>query len=182
MRVIAGRARGRKLEVPDGKNTRPTPDRVREALFSILAIDFTGLRVLDLFAGSGALGIEALSRGADEALFVESHRTAVLCLRRNLGEFSLQSRVVAAPVAPTLRDLGRQKESFSLVFLDPPYALELGTETLRALKALGLVRPGGIIVCEHASRLKRPVVPEGWQILRARTFGEVSLLIIAAQA
>ena len=117
MRVVAGNFKGRRLATPRGSRTRPTADRVREALFSILG-DVSGLRVLDLFAGSGALGIEALSRGAASAVFVERDPAAVAAIERNLTAVGVEAVVVRQDV---LRYLARAEGPFELVFCDPPY-------------------------------------------------------------
>jgi 16S rRNA (guanine966-N2)-methyltransferase len=129
MRVIAGTHRGRELTAPKGRATRPASDRVREALFSILG-DVSELRVLDLFAGSGALGIEALSRGAAQATLVDSARTAVAAIHRNLEALGLAAEVVAQPVARFLQAAQHAGRQYDLVFLDPPYrhASTLGRE------------------------------------------------------
>ncbi|MGI8748968.1 MAG: 16S rRNA (guanine(966)-N(2))-methyltransferase RsmD, partial [Thermoleophilaceae bacterium] len=120
MRVVAGTHRGRRLHRPPGLGTRPTSDRVREALFSMLADNVTGARVLDLFAGSGALGIEALSRGAARAVFVESSRSTVETVQRNLSELGLDARVHRRDALSYLRGAGGSSH-YDLVFLDPPY-------------------------------------------------------------
>jgi 16S rRNA (guanine(966)-N(2))-methyltransferase RsmD len=134
MRVIAGTHRGRELTAPKGRATRPTSDRVREALFSILG-DITDLRVLDLFAGSGALGIEALSRGAQKATLVDSGHAAVAAIRRNLDTLGLEAEVVSQPAARFLQAASRDGRQYDLVFLDPPYrhASTLGRELSSAL-------------------------------------------------
>ena len=117
MRIVAGEFRGRRLTAPRGMRTRPTADRVREALFSMLG-DVSGARVLDLYAGSGALGIEALSRGAESAVFVERDPRAVAAIERNLAAIGLEERVVRGDA---LRFLARDEGTFDLVFCDPPY-------------------------------------------------------------
>jgi 16S rRNA (guanine966-N2)-methyltransferase len=134
MRVIAGTHGGRELIAPKGRATRPTSDRVREALFSILG-DITGLRVLDLFAGSGALGIEALSRGAEHATLVDSASSAIATIRRNLDALGLSAEVVRQPAARFLQAASRDARQYDLVFLDPPYrhASTLGRELTSAL-------------------------------------------------
>ena len=120
MRVIAGRFGGRRLSAPRGARTRPTADRVREALFSVLG-DLEGARVLDLFAGSGALGIEALSRGAAEATFVDSAPAALRALRENLTALDLEAEVRRADARGFLRSARKAGREYDLVFLDPPY-------------------------------------------------------------
>ena len=121
MRVVAGDLRGRRLAAPPGRAVRPTSDKVREALFSILG-DVTGLRVLDLFAGSGALGIEALSRGASEAVFVDSSARAIAAIRSNLESLGLDGRISRADAVAFLRRSAGEP-GYGLVFIDPPYDL-----------------------------------------------------------
>ena len=136
MRVVAGRFGGRSLVAPRGRSTRPTSDRVREALFSILGPDCVeGAGVLDLFAGSGALGIEALSRGASDAAFVDSSPAAVTAIRRNLTAFGAEAEVRRQDALGYLRGASRDARQYDLVFLDPPYrhAGALGIELSAAL-------------------------------------------------
>ncbi len=153
MRVIAGSARGRRLNSVPGIAVRPTADRVKEALFSMLASRFelAGTAVLDLFAGSGGLGIEALSRGAATALFVESDPAARRILAANLERcgFGERGRVLAAPVDGALRDLARRGARFDGVVLDPPYGHDLAAASVASLAALGLTHPGAWVVAEH---------------------------------
>jgi 16S rRNA (guanine966-N2)-methyltransferase len=134
VRIIAGTHGGRELTAPKGRATRPTSDRVREALFSILG-DIDGLRVLDLFAGSGALGIEAVSRGAAQATLVDSAGPAIAAIRRNLDALGLDVEVVRQPAARFLQAASRDGRQYDLVFLDPPYrhASTLGRELTSAL-------------------------------------------------
>ena len=143
MRVITGLARGRRLETLPGEATRPTAEKVKESLFSAIQFDIEGRRVLDLFAGSGQLGIEALSRGASGCVFVDKNTEAVKIIRRNLQNTGLSS---AAQVLGTdaLSYLTRPGDRFDLVFLDPPYAAELLLPALN--KVAPLVNDGGIIV------------------------------------
>jgi 16S rRNA (guanine(966)-N(2))-methyltransferase RsmD len=150
VRIVAGQHRGRRLKTPAGLDTRPTSDRVREALFSILGDRVEGARVLDLFAGSGALAIEALSRGADRAVLVESDRRAVAAIRANLdaiGEAGARVEPVDA-----LAWLGRARGEYDLVFLDPPYssARDLGGRLSRALPAV--LSENALIVTESDKR------------------------------
>ena len=154
MRVVAGRFGGRRLSAPPGRETRPTADRVREALFSMLG-PLHGARVLDLFAGSGALAIEALSRGAACAVLVERDPRAVAVIQANLRALGLgraEARVVAAPVRAALREASRRGETYDLVLLDPPYrsAPELGRELSAALEPLLAV--GARVVTESDRR------------------------------
>jgi 16S rRNA (guanine966-N2)-methyltransferase len=138
VRVIAGRYGGRELTAPRGRATRPTSDRVREALFSILGERVAGARVLDLFAGSGALAIEALSRGAAEATLVDSAGAAITAIRRNLEALGAEAEVVRAPALRFLEGARNRARQYDLVFLDPPYrqASALGRELTDALQPL----------------------------------------------
>jgi 16S rRNA (guanine(966)-N(2))-methyltransferase RsmD len=152
MRVIAGKWGGRRLHAPAGPATRPTSDRVREALFSILGDRVTGARVLDLFAGSGALGIEALSRGAAEATFVDSSPAAVRAVRANLRALATEGEVRRADARTFLRAASDAGRHYDLVFLDPPYRLaeRLARELSEALPAA--LAPGGLVISESDRR------------------------------
>jgi 16S rRNA (guanine966-N2)-methyltransferase len=154
MRVIAGTHRGRRLAAPPGTDTRPTSDRVRESLFSILG-PLDGERVLDLFAGSGALAVEALSRGAGSALLVERDPRAVAVIRANLEALGLaepEARVHAGPARSALKNASQRGDTYDLVFLDPPYrsAPELGRELSAALGPL--LAAGGRVITESDRR------------------------------
>jgi 16S rRNA (guanine966-N2)-methyltransferase len=175
MRIIAGRLGGRRLVAPRGRDTRPTSDRVREALFSVLA-DVEGAHVLDLYAGTGALGIEALSRGAADATFVESARHALAALRENLAALDLgdSASVVAQPVARAVTSL---TGPFDLVFADPPYAM-VGEVTLAvaALRERGALASGTRAVIEHASRDVAPLL-DGFLARPSRSYGDTMVTI-----
>ncbi len=151
MRVITGKARGIRLTAPDGEQTRPTAERTKEAVFSMIQFETEGRQVLDLFAGSGQLGIEALSRGAAHAVFVDSSKQAIAVIERNLCKtrLALQADVCCAAHRDFLRT-NRNKRSFDLVFLDPPYSLGLIPDVLDALYAGKFLIPGAILVCETA--------------------------------
>jgi 16S rRNA (guanine(966)-N(2))-methyltransferase RsmD len=161
VRVIAGQLRGRALSAPAGDATRPTGARVKEALFSILG-DVSGARVLDLYAGSGALGIEALSRGASTAVFVEAARPALACLRDHLSKLGLDGIATTLPVRveSAAAPLGRHGP-FELVLCDPPWRdVKVARAQLEALANAGLFAPGARIVLEHAAK-DPPPAPEG---------------------
>jgi 16S rRNA (guanine966-N2)-methyltransferase len=180
VRVIAGEHRGRRLVAPPGRDTRPTSDRVREALFSILG-PLDGARVLDLYAGSGALAIEALSRGARSAVLVERDRRAVAALRANLDALGVaepEAQVVAAPARAALKNARAAGDTYDLVFVDPPYrsAPELGQELSEALGPL--LAAGGRVVSESDRRapleLSMPLTLErryGDTLIRIHTHG-----------
>jgi 16S rRNA (guanine(966)-N(2))-methyltransferase RsmD len=152
MRVVGGTLGGRRLIAPRGQATRPTSDRVREALFSILGDRVQGARVLDLFAGSGALGIEALSRGAAEATFVDSAAPAIAALRANLEALGLTAEVLRRDALVFLKATARTPRQYDLVFLDPPYAdaERLGARLGDTLPVL--LAPGGCVVSESDRR------------------------------
>jgi 16S rRNA (guanine966-N2)-methyltransferase len=153
MRVVAGRYGGRRLTAPAGSETRPTSDRVREALFSVLGPSTHDARVLDLFAGSGALGIEALSRGAAEAVFVDRSHRAIQAVRANLEALGIEADVRPIEARAALRAASARHEAYDLVFLDPPYrrAAELGRELSEGL--IAVLAPGARVVTESDRRM-----------------------------
>ncbi len=181
MRIAGGEFRGRILKVPKSDLIRPTQDMVREALFNIIAFAVPGSSFLDLFAGSGAVGIEALSRGACKAAFVESNRRHLAVLEENLSAVLGSRRSVASTVAA---DVYRwietySGEGFSIVFADPPYSTgeERGyCRFLETLASRGVVRPGGIFAAEMKSAQQADSV-QGWTLLRDRTYGKTRLCI-----
>jgi 16S rRNA (guanine966-N2)-methyltransferase len=182
MRIIAGAFKGRRLAPVKGR-TRPTAARVREAVFNILGPALNGARVLDLFAGTGALGIEALSRGAAAAVFVEDHPQAVKALRRNLEDLGLQgqSHLWSLPVSSALKKLAAQGEHFDLAFLDPPYDGEAAPATLQALASLDLLRPGAGVVVEHSRRETLPPQSGPLKLLQVRRYGDTQVAFYVAE-
>ncbi len=156
MRIIAGQAHGRRLKAPRGLHTRPTSARARESIFSRLTVrmDLAGVQVLDIFAGSGSLGIESLSRGAAQVTFVDSSRDAAAAIRANLAQLELsdRARIVVSDVRRALGELGRSRESFDLVFVDAPFKDDMSAEVLALLGEFQLVAPGGWIVVEQSKR------------------------------
>jgi 16S rRNA (guanine966-N2)-methyltransferase len=176
MRIIAGAFKGRRLAPVKGR-IRPTAAKVREAVFSILGPGVGGLRVLDLFAGTGALGIEALSRGAAAAVFVEDHPESLKVLRRNLADLDLADRttVSALPVTTALKKLAGHGESFGLVFIDPPYGGGDALATLTALVSINLLRPGARVVVEHSRRDSLPEACGGLTRLTVRRYGDTQV-------
>jgi 16S rRNA (guanine966-N2)-methyltransferase len=177
VRIVAGSAKGRRLASPAGA-TRPTSDRAREALFNSLTLlgDLDGARVLDLFAGTGAVGLEALSRGAAEAVFVESDRNAAEVLRRNIETVGLPgARLVKRPVAAFLA--APPDAPFDLVFADPPYALddEALAEILNTLAEAKWLADEAVVVVERSARGPGPRWPDGIEALRDRRYGEGAL-------
>ena len=154
MRVVGGKAKGRRLLAPKGQSVRPTAARVKESLFNILPRDFSGMTVLDLFAGTGNLSIEALSRGAAQAVLVDSSARSAAAIKENLRRlgFAAQSEVWIAPVARALRSLARKCERFDVVFLDPPYEQGLAGRALGAIAESELLSESAIVVVEHSVR------------------------------
>lgn len=174
VRIIAGAARGRRLRTPRGRTTRPTSDRVREALFNIIGTLVPESLFLDLFAGSGAVGLEALSRGARRAVFVENNRQALACLATNLRVTGFDDRGQIMPLAarPALAALTREGEAFDLIFCDPPYRQGWGEEILPAV--VPVLAPGGLVVLETANTEAGPVIA-GLAITATRIYGDTAL-------
>ncbi|GIH04474.1 DNA methylase [Rhizocola hellebori] len=179
-RIVAGRYGGRRLSAPEGRHTRPTSDRVREALFSTLdsQMDLSGARVIDLFAGSGAVGLEALSRGAAHALLVEHDPKAVKVIRANIAALDAQgqARVVAGKVGGVLAG-GNPEQGYDLVFADPPYQVTESEieEMLAALAGGAWLTDGALIVIERSSRSPEPSWVQGVTGERGRRYGESTL-------
>jgi 16S rRNA (guanine966-N2)-methyltransferase len=174
-RIVGGVAKGRRLAVPS-RGTRPTSERAREALFSSLAglVDLDGARVLDLFAGSGAVGLEALSRGAAEVVLVDSDRTACESVHRNIAAVALPgARVYRRPAAAFLAG-GGVDEGFDLVFADPPYAFadDHLAGLLTALVEGDWLAAGAVVVVERSARTAAPRWPEGMEPIKQRRYGE----------
>ena len=177
MRITGGIHRGRILKVPEGIEVRPTQDRVREALFNILMHDIAGARFLDLFAGSGAVGLEALSRGASSATFVEQNARHVAFIRANAVMLKVAPEIVSADAYLYLSAFSGTP--FDIAYADPPYALgeERGfAEMLKTLADRNVVRPGGLFIAEMASR-QTVADALGWDLCRDREYGKTRLLI-----
>jgi len=180
VRIISGSARGRRLLAPKNERIRPTADRVKESLFNILAVQlgsFAGRRVLDIFAGTGNLGIEALSRGAADALFIDENREAVALIRKNLEltGFAKQGRVVQKEALAALRSLSDGAETFGLDFLDPPYRQGFSGKVLEFLAASSLIDGRSVVVVETAAV---EALPDSFGRLREfdrRSYGDTAL-------
>ncbi|WP_394728105.1 16S rRNA (guanine(966)-N(2))-methyltransferase RsmD [Altererythrobacter sp. GH1-8] len=177
MRVIAGEWRGRNITAPKGETTRPTADRTRETLFNMLASrlgDFEGLRVADLFAGSGALGIEALSRGAVHCLFVENDQDAVKAIRRNIESFDARGRTDVQ--ANSVMALGPAKVAYDLIMLDPPYETGAASVALDRLLRLDWIGPATWIAVETSAR--ETVEVKGLELVKDRKVGKAKLHLL----
>jgi len=179
MRIVAGTLRSRQLKSLKGLALRPTSDRLRETLFNILGARVEGSRFLDLFAGSGAIGIEAISRGAVSAVFVENHSAAVRLIRANLASMRIESgaRVVLAEVAAAIRTLEKLPDTaFDFIFLDPPYAEEKQYEgTLRAIAKSLLAEESTIVIAEHRKTFELPALLGAMERVRILHQGDAAL-------
>ena len=176
MRVITGKARGVQLKTPDGLATRPTADRVKEALFSIIQIDIPGAKVLDLFGGTGQLGIEALSRGAKSATFVDAGEPACRLIKENLKRTRLEAdgKVVRSDY---MEFLNRCREQYNIIFLDPPYAEVFLENALKKITEIDILASGGIIVAERPLGKELPWDFEGYTRSKDYKYGKVLLTL-----
>jgi 16S rRNA (guanine966-N2)-methyltransferase len=176
MRIIAGSARGRTITAPKGHNTRPTLDFVRESLFNIIQRDVPGAAVLDLFAGSGALALEALSRGADTAVLADTSRQAIECVRRNIEilGYSTRASVFQGDWRTIPARLAGKAYTFDLVFLDPPYDLVQYAEMTDSLYRHGLLKPDALVVIEHHKDVT-PMVMQPFTMLDLRLYGDTAI-------
>ena len=183
MRIIAGEKRGAALFAPRGMDTRPTQDKVKESLFSMIQTEVRGASVLDLFGGSGALALEALSRGADSAMIVDDHREAIHCIQRNTEKLGFEARIdiFAGDWQRALQLAQRQERQFDLVFLDPPYRLPVYEKACSALAEGNLLRPEAVVVLEMLISL--PATPdERFTLWKERTYGETLVRIYRFQS
>ena len=178
MRLTGGEARGRRLKVPRGSLVRPTADRVREALFDILGARVRGARFLDAYAGTGAVGCEALSRGAVRVVFLERDRRALALIEENAraGPWSGEVEIVAGDARRSLQRFGRRNERFDIVFLDPPYE-ESGIADMMVLAARVLATGGALAVEHRSSRVIDPLPEEVALALRSYRYGDTSLTV-----
>lgn len=174
MRVITGSARGRKLKSLEGLETRPTADRVKEGIFNIIQFDLEGRRVLDLFAGTGQMGIEALSRGAASAVFIEQRRDAAALVRDNLKttDLSDRGRVVCGDA---MAYLGSAREKFDIIFIDPPYAAKLWDSALHTISRFDILANHGIIVCESPMEQEMPEMAPPYYLHRTYRYGRIKV-------
>ena len=180
MRVITGKARGVQLKTPEGLLTRPTTDRVKEALFSIIQFEIPGARVLDLFGGTGQLGIEALSRGAKKAVFVDAREEACKLIRENLNRtrLSQDSQVVRSDY---LQYLERCKDRFDIILLDPPYAEVFLENALKRITEIDILESNGIIVAERPVGKELPWEFEGYVRSKDYKYGKTLLTVYHKQ-
>jgi 16S rRNA (guanine966-N2)-methyltransferase len=177
IRIIGGTWRGRRFRFADVPDIRPTPDRVRETLFNWIATRVVGARCLDLFAGSGALALEALSRGAESAVLVEQNAAAARSLTELIATLDAKNARIEREDA--LRFLARAATPFDIVFLDPPFAAGLLTKAAELLERHGWLAPDALIYVESSAREPLPPLPESWQQLKAKQAGEVGYHLFA---
>ena len=175
MRVITGIARGRKLVAPEGMDVRPTADKVKEGIFSAVQFELEGARVLDLFAGSGQMGIEALSRGADHAVFIDSSLRSIRCVNENLRNtgFERQSEVINRDSYDYIK---LTAQTFDIIILDPPYRHSHIDNVLPF--AAAKLRDGGTIICEYEAEADEPAVPEGLTLRKTYHYGKIKVSIL----
>ncbi len=181
LRIVAGNWRSRLLDIADVPGLRPTSERIRETLFNWLTPHIHSANCLDLFAGTGALGLEALSRGAGRAVFVENDAVAAESLRRNVEQLQADNAtVVQADAVQYLRRFSERP--FDIVFLDPPYAADLLGESCRLIDELGVLADRGFVYLEQDRGRPLPPLPEGWNVLKDKTAGNVRYVLVRHEA
>ena len=173
MRVITGTARGRRLKTPENYDIRPTTDNVKESVFNIIQFDIEGRRVLDLFAGTGQLGIECLSRGAAEAVFIDENTAAVKIVKENLRTCGFTAAVLQQDALSYLRHCGK----FDLVFVDPPYDSGLYESVLETINSVDILSDGGIILCESRREKPLPDMRAPYRKKKEYNYGRVKLTV-----
>lgn len=178
MRVISGSLRGRKLKTPENYDVRPTTDNVKESIFNIIQFDIEGRRVLDLFAGTGQLGIECLSRGADSAVFVDQSRESVRIIRENLKACGLSAPVLQQDALSFLKGCG----GFDLIFIDPPYDSGLYEPVLEVINSVDILSDGGIIVCESRRENILPEMSLPYVKRKEYNYGRVKLTLYSKES
>ena len=177
MRVISGSARGKKLQCVEGIDIRPTLDRVKESVFNMIAFDIPDTCVLDLFSGSGALGIEALSRGAKHCVFVDSSSKSISVTKKNITDtrFDDYSDVVTSD---SIEYINKTNKKFDLIFIDPPYESDLYEKSLSAIKSSNILNPDGMIVLEYDTEITPDFKTDGFEIIKDKKYGRVKILIM----
>ncbi len=182
MRIITGRARGVKLETLAGENTRPTSERAKQAVFSMLQFDIEGREVLDIFAGSGQMGLEAVSRGAKGATFVDSSKDAVGIIKKNIEKTRLSDscRVLCAKAEDYIKTM-RGRARYDIVFIDPPYALRAAAPTLAALLDAKMLKPTSVVVCESEEGdifERDPELMSSFDIIKTAKYGVAHITLL----
>ena len=180
MRVISGTARGRRLKELPGMDTRPTTDKVKESLFNIIQFDIEGRKVLDLFGGTGQLGIEALSRGAARCTFVDMNRQAAAIIRENVASVGFADRA-AVQQGDAMAFLSGCREKYDLIFLDPPYQTQLLENCIQAVTKFDILSEHGIMVCESAQEKQLPELDSPYEKGREYRYGKIKLTVYRRQ-
>lgn len=176
MRIITGTARGRKLRELPGMETRPTTDKVKESIFNIVQFDLEGRKILDLFGGTGQLGIEALSRGAASCTFVELRKDAAAIIKENLKMTALNERANVIQ-GDSISFLSGCREKYDLIFLDPPYTSELLEKAIEVVAAIDILSENGIMVCESAADKVLPALQAPYQKGREYRYGKIKITL-----
>lgn len=184
MRVIAGCARGRQLKTKKGMETRPTADRVKESVFNILTQRIAGAHFLDIFAGNGGMGIEALSRGATKCVFIEKNNQCVTIIKGNLALCGLQDRaaVLSRDAPAAVASLQRHRQTFDIIFLDPPYHSPDLAKVMRQLARDNILAADGIVIVEHHIRDTGWRDESVWQIIREKVYGDTAMTFLVPAA
>ena len=177
MKIITGKYRGRSLVTPDGLKTRPTTARIKESIFNIIQFDVEGRDVLDLFAGSGQMGLEALSRGANSCTFCDSDKGAIAAIKKNIDKCKAEEAKLHDKDSINFLKL-QKKNSFGLIFLDPPYGVGLLEESLKVITTVDILQEGGIILCESHKDWNAPVLPENYKVLKEYVYGDTKITTI----
>ena len=182
MRIVSGTFKGRSLATPRGMDIRPTSDKVRQAIFNILPREFPFERALDLFAGTGAMGLEALSRGAREVTFVDSGAEAIALIKKNLESCGVEARVYRSDVQASLKQFSRNGEKFDLIIIDPPYSTTLLREALEAIDRDGLLALEGVIVAETTKRNALEADLKALEVYDERRYGDTVVYFLKHKA
>ena len=184
MRIISGTSRGRRLATQRGQAIRPTSDRAKESIFNILGDDVPGKVVVDLFAGTGNLGIEALSRGAKKVVFVEKGRQALRLIQKNLSTCGMQmsAEIFPGDVSRAIGILHQRGDSFDLILMDPPYRQGLIQATVRKLESQPIYHEDSILVIQHDRRESLPEIAYAWNLIRQRRMGDTLISILTPKA
>lgn len=174
MRIIAGKYKSRVIQIPRSIKVRPMQDRVKESIFNILGKNCIGAKVLDLFSGSGSLGMEALSRGAAEVTFIDNNRTCIETIRKNLKTINIEKNVsvIRSDALKAIKRFGAEKESFDLIFLDPPYYMGLIEKALLAIDRYGIMNDSSVVIAHY---FKKEIVPESIgriRLMRQNLYGD----------
>ncbi len=179
MRIIGGEFRGRKIRQPGTGAVRPTKDRIREAVFNIVAAEVPGAKVLDIFSGSGAYGLEAVSRGAEKAVLVESDRSSAGTISENVRALGVGDKVrtEVADAFETVESLSEDKERFDLVFADPPFGKGLAKKTLLIINQYDILFPSGLLIIEHHAEECLPETEGNLSVYKKKTYGDILISV-----